>query len=462
MQQSLRAEYNHALELAIQRANAHEVSLLVLFVVTDQIPDANLRHYTFMWQGLSEVMQDLHERNIRMLILNGDPVTEILRFTDKASEVITDMGYLRWQRDLMHRLSTKLREMELCFTEVESDVCIPVQSLSPKEEYAAYSLRYKMIKVIGEEALSFDKTISNPKPFTFSTLQSNLSYKAWIQNDRYYTPQELCQLLTTELYIDDSVKASGFYQGGTSEALRLLDIFCEEKLAYYAERRSDPGMMCQSELSPYLHFGQISVLQIVHKVMESCGHVLSELPWLIGKRKELDGITAGLAAFLEELIVRRELGINFCFYNLNYDSYLCLPLWARQTLEKHRRDKREPEYLLDNLEQANTNDAYWNSAQTELLKTGKMHNYMRMYWGKKIIEWTKDPEEAYIRMLYLNNKYELDGRDPNSYAGIAWCFGKHDRPWQERQIFGSVRYMNSAGLERKFDMSAYVKHVRDL
>ena len=165
---------------------------------------------------------------------------------------------------------------------------------------------------------------------------------------------------------------------------------------------------------------------------------------------------------MEELIVRRELSVNFVFYNDDYDSFNAVPAWARKTLMAHQKDKREYVYTLKELEGAGAHDPYWNAAQREMVFKGKMHGYMRMYWGKKIIEWSRTPEEAFQNALRLNNKYELDGRDPNGFAGIAWCFGKHDRPWGERPIFGSVRYMNEKGLKRKFDADEYVKRMGTL
>jgi deoxyribodipyrimidine photo-lyase len=198
-------------------------------------------------------------------------------------------------------------------------------------------------------------------------------------------------------------------------------------------------------MSPYLHFGQISPLYIALQIRKARG---------INK--------ANKEAYLEELIVRRELSMNYCYYNPEYDSYSGLPDWAKKTLKAHRGDKREYVYSIEDLEDAQTHDPYWNAAQREMVLTGKMHNYMRMYWGKKLIEWSATPEQAFKCALYLNNRYELDGRDPNSFTGVAWCFGKHDRPWSERPIFGSVRYMNAAGLERKFDMEAYIRKIENL
>jgi deoxyribodipyrimidine photo-lyase len=171
---------------------------------------------------------------------------------------------------------------------------------------------------------------------------------------------------------------------------------------------------------------------------------------------------ANIAAYLEELVVRRELAINFVYYTPDYDTYSCLPAWARQTLAEHKQDKRQFLYTATQLENAATHDPYWNAAMLEMKHTGFMHNYIRMYWGKKILEWSRTPEQAFKTTLAINNKYFIDGRDPNSYAGVAWTFGMHDRAWKERPVFGKVRYMAASGLERKCDIRAYVKKVENL
>jgi len=245
--------------------------------------------------------------------------------------------------------------------------------------------------------------------------------------------------------IDRSLKPVSRFRGGASEAKRLLADFISHKLKDYGELRSDPSLDCVSHMSPYLHFGQISPLYIAMQVQEA-----GKIP---SKTRE---------AYLEELIVRRELAMNFTQYNPTYDSFRAIPDWAKRTLKGHQKDKREYVYSQDELEKGRTHDPYWNAAQKEMIVTGKMHNYMRMYWGKKILEWCASPEEAFRIAVYLNNKYELDGRDPNSFTGVAWCFGKHDRPWGERKIFGQVRYMNDVGLRRKFKIDDYVKKIASL
>jgi len=232
------------------------------------------------------------------------------------------------------------------------------------------------------------------------------------------------------------------FPGGQEEANRHLEIFLETKIDRFEKERNDPNCDCLSEMSPFLHFGQISPCLIARRVMESG--------------------SSGIEAYLEELIVRRELSMNFVFYNSRYDSFEALPPWAQKTLNEHRSDRREYVYSLSELEDGMTHDPYWNAAQREMVAKGKMHGYMRMYWGKKILEWSPDPETAISSANYLNDRYELDGRDPNGYSGILWCFGKHDRAWAERSVFGKARYMNSNGLKRKFDADAYVQKISSL
>ena len=240
---------------------------------------------------------------------------------------------------------------------------------------------------------------------------------------------------------DSSVARSPLYRGGELEAAKYLQKFVREGLETYVEGRGGP-LSSVSNLSPYLHYGHISPLEVALALEDRIGPAAD--------------------AFLEELIVRRELSFNFCFFNPHYDQFEGLPNWAKKSMEKHADDERPFIYTLEQLEQARTHDPYWNAAQLEMVKTGKMANYMRMYWGKKVIEWTSSHRQAFEWLLYLNNKYELDGRNPNSYTGIAWCFGQHDRPWGERPIFGNLRYMVSSGLDRKFKMDKYVQWVAGL
>jgi deoxyribodipyrimidine photo-lyase len=248
-----------------------------------------------------------------------------------------------------------------------------------------------------------------------------------------------------DLDIDHSVKPVRRFVGGAGEARRRLAEFIEDRLDGYATGRNEPADWRCSFLSPYLHFGQISPIEITLEIQRSDSEVQEDR-----------------AAYLEELIVRRELSMNYVNFSPQYDAYPSVPAWARQSLAAHRDDRREHIYPQAQLEAAETHDPYWNAAMREMTYTGYMHNYMRMYWAKKIIEWTATPEQAFRITLDLNNKYFIDGRGGNAYANVAWCFGLHDRAWTERAIFGKVRSMTASGLKRKFDMERYVAAVEDL
>lgn len=422
MQASQRTEYNHALEYSILKANEFRQPVVVFFGITDHYPEANLRHYVFMLEGLKEVKQGLRDRKIQLVVRHQSPELGAIQMAKKASLVVVDRGYLRIQRQWREYVAKRI---DSPLIQVESDTVVPVEEASPKEEYSAATLRLKLNKKLSH----FLTPLSEREPMVSSLPMEFSSFEI-----------EDMERTLTKLQIDRSVRKVASFRGGTQEALEHLDGFLEEKLDRYAELRNDPTLNYLSQMSPYLHFGQISPLYIALKV----------------KRTE----SLGKEAFLEELIVRRELSINFVFYNEHYDSLDGLPLWAKRTLKAHQKDRRPYLYTLEELERGETHDPYWNAAQKEMILTGKMHGYMRMYWGKKILEWVKKPEEAYRTTLYLNNKYELDGRDPNGFAGVAWCFGKHDRPWAERPIFGTVRYMNDKGLKRKFDADEYVRKIK--
>lgn len=424
MQQSQRAEYNHALTYAIELANARKLPLLVYFALTDGFPEANVRHYHFMLGGLAETSLTLAKLGIMMVVMKTEPVSGIVDFAQQAALVVTDCGYLRVQKAWRRRAS----ELLSCpLVQVESDVIVPVAEASPKEEYAAATIRSKLHRQL--DGFFIDVRIPPIK-------KDSLTFK----NDGIDVSDTaaVCKSLST----DFSVPPVDWIIPGEAAAGKMLDTFIEERLDHFRDLRNDPSVDYLSNMSPYLHFGQISPFKIAQKVIDS-GSKSTE-------------------SFLEELFVRRELASNFVNYNAVYDSIECLPAWCKKTLEEHRFDKREYLYTRKQLEQADTHDPYWNAAQNEMVVTGKMHGYMRMYWGKKIIEWSRTPEKAYATALALNNKYSLDGRDPNGFAGIAWCFGKHDRAWGERPVFGKIRFMNAKGLERKFNIDAYVRKTEEV
>ncbi len=426
MQASQREEFNLALEFAVQCANDQEKPLVVFFSLYPDFPEANTRHFSFMLQGLQQTARTIQGRQIRFACSTGDPREIVLSIAKRASCVVFDKGYThlcrKWRRSI-------LKAIDAMVFEIEDNVVIPVRDASHKEEYSAATLRRKIMNVL-PAYLEETRTVK----LETHSLDLDLQMEELSLDD--------LEGALERLRADNKVPASSCFNGGTDNAKKLLADFIEYKLPAYHDLRNDPCKEYQSSLSPYLHFGQVSPIFVAQQVLKHPG--------------------PGADAFIEELIVRRELSMNFVYYNQSYDSLDALPEWARSTLRDHAQDPRPYTYSLEELESSKTHDPYWNAAQTEMVITGKMHNYMRMYWGKKVIEWSPSVETAFDNLIYLNNKYELDGRDPNSYAGVLWCFGKHDRPWKERQIFGKIRYMNSSGLERKFDMKCYIERVSKL
>jgi deoxyribodipyrimidine photo-lyase len=247
------------------------------------------------------------------------------------------------------------------------------------------------------------------------------------------------------LDVDAAAGRVASVRGGPREARRVLARFVRERLDGYAVGRNHPELDATSQLSPYLHFGHIGPREVATAVRDAGA-----------PREDRD-------AFLEEFIVRRELAVNFVRFNPRYDSLDGCEPWARRTLEAHAADRREPRYSLARLEAADTHDPLWNAAQAQMVDTGWMHGYVRMYWGKKILEWTRDPAQAFAHAVLLNDRYQLDGRDPNGYTGIAWAVGgKHDRAWgPERPVYGTIRYMSYASTSRKFDCARYIRRVEE-
>lgn len=421
MQQSQRADDNHALAFSIDLANSLNLPVLVFFGLTDSYPEANLRHYSFMLDGLEETEENLKKLSIKLIVWLIDPVEGVGNLAENAAAVVTDAGYLKIQKLWRSKAAESVR----CrFYAVESDVIVPVEKASNKENYSAGVFRPRIKRELG----FFLKKVPFIKPVRSSL---DIRIKSVNIKDR--------NQIISDLDIDKSITLPDSIKGGGKEAHRKLSHFLDNILPEYELKRNNPGLDFTSGLSPYIHFGHISPLTIALKVIQN--------------------ETAGTESFLEELIVRRELSMNFVFYNKDYDNIRCLPEWAQSTLKNYELYPRDYLYPLADFENYRTHDIYWNAAQYELVTLGIIHGYMRMYWGKKILEWSESPEAAFDYMVYLNNKYALDGRDPNSYAGIAWCFGKHDRPWQERPVFGKVRYMNAAGLKRKFDMKKYLEKI---
>jgi deoxyribodipyrimidine photo-lyase len=428
MQHSQRAWQNPALELAINEANERELPVVVTFGLMADYPEANARHYAFLLQGLADVDEGLKQRGIAFVVRLGSPHEVALKLAGDAAIVVCDRGYLRHQKQWRRKFA---RKASVPVLQVEGDVVIPVDEASSKQEVAARTLRPKIHRLL-------DRYLVKHEDGEVGKSSRRIGLHSDIDVGKV-------DKTLRGLGGDGSVLPVRRFRGGTGEARRRLATFLRGGLGRYEAESRDPARGVASTLSPYLHFGQISPLEVARKV-----------------RRAKRGSSADRKGFLEELIVRRELAINFVHHCSDYDSFQCLPGWARKTLDEHRGDGRRHVYTRKQLEAAETHDRYWNAAMTEMVITGFMHNYMRMYWGKKILEWTNTPEYGYRTTLYLNNKYFLDGRDANSFANVAWCYGLHDRPWQEREVFGKIRYMNAKGLERKFDMDAYCKRVATL
>lgn len=426
MQQSQRTELNHALEYAVRRAEELELPLLVAFGLMDDYPEANLRHYHFMLQGLTDVETALTRRHIPFVVQRGSPDEVALRLAADAALVVCDRGYLRHQRAWREHVAA---EAGCAVVQVESDVVVPVELASDKKEHAARTLRPRITRHLDRflvdlpEATSTRRAVPDVEGEDLGDLDGLLG----------------------RLRLAQQVPPVRLFTGGTAAGKQVLRAFLAQKFDTYAQNRNQPQTDHVSHMSKYLHFGQLSPVFVALQI-----------------RAHAAGTDENVDTYLEELIIRRELPMNFVFYEPRYDQYDALPAWARSTLSEHAADPREPRYTPQQLEDAETDDPYWNAAMEEMRHAGYMHNYMRMYWGKKILEWSATPQEAYRTTLHLNNTYFLDGRDANSFANVAWIFGQHDRGWTERAVFGKTRYMSASGLERKADPVAYIRKVETL
>jgi len=428
MEASMRSRMNHALELAAQHANRLEKRLLVLYPLVGTTFGAHRRQKHFMLQGVGRLKDKLTDRKIRFAVVGGAMAETALRYADDACRVVLDAGYLRDHRAWRDEVGEKA---EVPVEEVESDVVVPVGTASDKKEHAARTIRPKITKRLDDFLVALKPTELG-KDGTSMGLpddEVDLSSDAKIE-----------EALDALGFGDDGVPPVPIFEGGEDAGRDMLDRFLSTANGSYSGNRNQPQTDDVSHMSKYLHFGNLSPIDIALAAKEK----------LTGEDRD---------DFLEELIIRRELTYNFVHFEEDYDEYKQLPEFARRTLDEHRDDEREHVYTRQQLEDADTHDPYWNAAQRELVHTGYMHNYMRMYWGKKILEWTNTPEYGFETTLYLNNKYFLDGRDPNSFANVAWVYGQHDRGWTERDVFGKVRYMNSNGLERKAKPKEYVKKV---
>ncbi|MFO7929116.1 MAG: deoxyribodipyrimidine photo-lyase [Candidatus Humimicrobiaceae bacterium] len=410
-----RVNDNWALLYTLQLAQKYNKEAICIFCLTKEFLDSSQIHYAFMLKGLKQLEKNLKSVNIPFYLIVGQPKQAIPELVEKMniSILVTDFDPLkikrRWKADVLNNTS-------IPFYEVDTHNIVPCWVASEKQEYAAYTFRPKINEKKVQFLENFPKLVKQQKP-SYHKIEWDSIYK--------------------RINIRGSALDDLWLQPGEENAFKKLDTFLNRKLKDYNSFRNDPARDIQSNLSPYLHFGHISSQRVALEALS----------------KEPD---LNIDAFLEELIVRKELSDNFCYYNQDYDNFNGFPYWAKKTLNTHKRDRRKYNYSLNELENAQTHDLVWNAAQNEMKNKYKMHGYMRMYWAKKILEWTDHPSQAQEFAIYLNNKYELDGRDPNGYAGIAWSIGGvHDRAWKEREIFGKIRYMSQNSLKRKFNLRKY-------
>ena len=425
MSRDQRVENNWALLYAQEKALELNEKLLVIFTLAQDYPGANLRHFDFMIKGLAEVQADLEKYKIDLYLLKGDPVNELSQFIsqNRVSLVVCDFDPLKIKRNWQNRL-VETCNIPICL--VDAHNIIPCWKASDKEEFSARTFRIKIKKIIHKYLTPFPGLQKMPN----ENYSGNLI--DWTQ-------------VLANIKCDRTVHPVKNINPGSNAGNELFYDFLNNKLKDYSDLRNDPNKNATSRLSVYLHFGQISAQKVALDVLT-----------LANQDKNTE-------SFLEELIVRRELSDNFCYYNSKYYALGGLHSWASLTLEKHKHDVRKYSYSLKEFEHASTHEHLWNAAQKQLVQEGFIPGYMRMYWAKKILEWSESPEEALKIAIYLNDKYSLDGRDPNGYVGCLWSIGGvHDRPWVEREIFGKIRYMNLNGCMRKFDVDLYISSINQI
>jgi deoxyribodipyrimidine photo-lyase len=431
MQRAQRGRDNHAMDVAVNVANALGLPCVAYFAVVKNFPHANLRHYAFMNQGLQDVAEDCEERGVGFVMRRAPNESHERFFADVgAAMVIGDENPMCAPEGWRVALAESLR---LPFWTVDADVIVPSKLLE-KAQFSAGVIRPRLMRRLPE----FLEPYENPhvevrwrrlRGLEMEDVWADIT-RGWREFDRSVTPVDA-------------------WRGGRKAAMKRLDVFAREMLEGYERDRNRPEMDGTSKLSPYLHFGHISPLTVALAVKAAA--------------KKHARLKRAVDAFLDQLVTWRELSVNFVRYQPAYGSAECADNWAKMTIAKHDRDEREALYTLKQTEEARTRDELWNAAQLQMVHHGWMHNYMRMYWAKKILEWTPDAATAMRRAIYLNDRYFLDGRDPNGYAGVAWAIlGKFDRAWGERPVLGKRRYMSGTNTSRKFDSESYIEQMKAL
>jgi deoxyribodipyrimidine photo-lyase len=430
-QMNRRISHNHALAYAIHLANDRGLPLLIYEGLTCTYLQANDRMHTFILEGVPDTSAGALEIgagyifHLRRRV--DDRNNAIYQLARRAACIVTDDYPTFIARQHNARVPQKL---DLPYFVVDSSCIVPMSKLE-KREYAAYTIRPKITRLLGQ----YLKPIEMPK--LKHRWKLNLGEDLHVEVTAANIPD-----LVASCEIDHTVKPSVSYRGGSREAEKHLNHFLVNNLKRYAEDRNQPAAHATSNMSPYLHFGHISALEVALRARD----------YALDNELVAD-------EYLEELIVRRELAFNYARFTDQPDSLNNLPDWAQATLAKHAGDPRDPVYTREEFENAQTHDPIWNATQREMRMRGKIHGYYRMYWGKKIIEWSPTCEDAMRTMIEIHDRYALDGRDPLTYTNILWCFGLHDRPWTERPIFGMIRWMSYDGMRRKTNADAYIKEI---
>ncbi|XP_053206509.1 deoxyribodipyrimidine photo-lyase-like [Panonychus citri] len=424
-----RVEDNWALLYAQRLALKFKVPLHVCYCLVPVFLDASIRGFHFLLGGLEEVESDLLARNIQFHLLLGEPPKAVPQFVreNNIGGVVCDFAPLKVPMRWVNEIRDKLPE-DIPFCQIDAHNIVPCWFASDKLEYAARTIRPKITNKLPEFLTHFPPVIHHP-------YSSDVKYEKvdWVAAE-------------ASLQCDRSVKDVDWIKPGYRAAIKMLSDFVEKKIRWYNDKRNDPSQDVTSNMSPYFHFGQIAPQRAVLVVQQY-------------KKKYKEAVES----WVEEAVIRRELADNFCFYNPNHDSIKGAPEWAQKTLNDHRKDKRPYVYSKKEFEEALTHDPLWNACQKQLTRDAKLHGYMRMYWAKKILEWSESPEKALEIAIYLNDKFELDGRDPNGFVGCLWSVGGiHDQGWAERPIFGKIRYMNYEGCKRKFDINSYMAKYKTI
>jgi len=439
MSRDQRVQDNYALLSAQAEALEKKLPLVVAFVLLEKTGHRSTEHFQFMIEGLKEVQAGLSKLNISFILRSGDPRQEVALLTKELnpSTLYFDFNALRGPRNMQKKVA---QEVGCSVKVVDTHNIIPSWVLSDKEEFAAHTIRRKVHKSLEQWCVEPEKVTKHPYG-----IQEKIDSLSWTD----------CEQIIQQL------PSSGItlrFKSGETAAHTRLHSFLDD-VRGYADGRNDATADAQSELSPYLHFGQISSLRATLE----CTKISDEPPFLFRypKLASYEGMPTkqdGIDAFLEEIIVRKELADNYCLYQENYDNLEGAKSWAKDSLNTHRDDTRDFVYTLNEFEHGKTHDTLWNAAQSQLTSSGKIHGYLRMYWAKKILEWTESPEKAIEIAIYLNDHYSIDGGDPNGYVGIMWSIaGIHDRAWFDRPVYGKIRYMAESGAKKRFSIDEYVK-----